>query len=129
MNTLFNRISDCQYIKLETNPKLQRHFDILSHIFVDFKTFIVISRNVASMLCFHELHCLLVGLFDRGCIKMQFCLVSWNQNSFALAGYPYEKYSTGPSLILSTRTTRFKIYSSSQLFPICNIFKACMKRT
>ena len=56
----------------ETNPKSEKNCKLLSHIFVEFMTFIAIFRNgTAIFWCFFgELYVLLVSLFSWRCTKI-----------------------------------------------------------
>ena len=57
----------------------------LPHIFVNFKTSVVISLTKTTMLCFDEFHSLLTYPFDWIMLEGNF-LASQNWDGFALTG-------------------------------------------
>ena len=51
------------------------------------------------MVCFHESHFQLTGVFNRGTCYNTTFLLSWNRNGFILAGHLNEKYTIDPVLV------------------------------
>ena len=69
---------------LKARPESVRNCILLSHISLDFKTFIAMSLRKTAMFWFTENHFLFVGLFDSGNAETQTFSVSRNRDGFAL---------------------------------------------